>query len=76
MCRAGLVFGPRGGLVDESTAGSSIDCPSRADGLVATTGTDPRHSALGSGRALSQPTPTAEIGDAAARGTTLNSTVR
>ncbi len=27
-------------------------------------------------RALSQPTPTAEIGDAAARGTTLNSTVR
>lgn len=52
VCRAGLVFVPRGGLVDESTAGSSIDCPSRADGLVAATGTDPRHSALGSGLSI------------------------
>ena len=47
--RAGFVFRPGRGLVDESTARSPVGCPSRTDGLVAATRTDPSHSALGSG---------------------------
>ena len=47
--RAGFVFRPGRGLVDEPTSGPPVGGPSGADGLVAATGADPSHSALGSG---------------------------
>jgi hypothetical protein len=52
LYRAGLVFGARRGLVDESTSGPLVGRPSGADGLVAATWPHPGDSALGSGLSI------------------------
>ena len=49
LCRAGFVFRPGGGLVDESAAGPPAGRPSGVDGGVAAARPHPGHSALGSG---------------------------
>lgn len=52
LCRAGFIFGTRGGLVDESASGPPASRPSGADGLVAATWPHPGYSALGSGLSI------------------------
>ena len=48
LCRAGFIFGARGGLVHESASGPPVDGPRRADGLVAAAQPDAGRSPLGS----------------------------
>ena len=49
LCRARLIFGSCGGVVDECVPGPSAGGPRGADGLMAATRAHPGHSALGSG---------------------------
>jgi hypothetical protein len=52
LCRAGFVFGARGGLVDEPTPGPPVGGPSGTDGVMAAARPCPSHSAFGSGLSI------------------------
>jgi len=49
LCRARLIFGPGGGVVDECASGPPTGGSGGADGPLATPGSDAGHPALGSG---------------------------